>query len=253
MGHADPCGLGHAEVRAFLQHLAVERQVTASTHNQARNALVFLYQHIVRQPLGDLDRFVRAKRPQWLPVVFTRTEIGKLRAHRHGTHGLMASLLYGTGMRLMDCIRLRVQDSDFAYNQIVVRDGKGQKDRVVPLPQRLVELLQQHLGTVKRLHQADLAQGYGAVSMPHALARTYPQAPTEWGWQYVFPSARLSVDPRSGAIRRHHVHDNGLQKAVKHAAQDAALTKPVNCHRLRHSFATHLLENGYDMRTVQDL
>jgi len=245
--------LGDAEVRAFLQHLAVERQVTVSTQNQALNALVFFAQHILRQPLGDLDGFVRAKRPQRLPVVFTRTEVGKLLAHMHGTHGLMASLLYGTGMRLMDCIRLRVKDIDFAYNQIVVRDGKGQKDRVVPLPQRLVEPLQQHLGTVKRLHQADLAQGYGAVYMPHALARKYPQAPTEWGWQYVFPSARLSVDPRSGAIRRHHVHEHGLQKAVKHAAQAAALTKPANCHSLRHSFATHLLENGYDIRTVQDL
>jgi integron integrase len=253
IGNADPCGLGHAEVRAFLQHLAVERQVAASTQNQALNALVFFYQNILRQPLSDLDEFVRAKRPQRLPVVLTRSEVGKLLAHTHGTHGLMASLLYGTGMRLMDCVRLRVKDIDFAYNQIVVRDGKGQKDRVVPLPQRLVEPLQQHLGTVKRLHQADLAQGYGAVYMPHALARKYPQAPTEWGWQYVFPSARLSADPRSGAIRRHHVHENGLQKAVKHAVKQAALTKPANCHSLRHSFATHLLENGYDIRTVQEL
>ncbi len=252
-GNADPCGLGQAEVMAFLQHLAVERQVTASTQNQARDALVFFYQHILRQPLGDLDELVRAKRPQLLPVVLTRTEVGKLLAHVPGTHGLMAALLYGTGMRLMDCIRLRVKDIDFAYNQIVVRTGKGQKDRVVPLPQRLVEPLQQHLAMVKRLHQADLAQGYGTVYMPHALARKYPQAPTEWGWQYVFPSARLSADPRSGAIRRHHVHENGLQKAVKKAAQAAALTKPANCHSLRHSFATHLLEDGYDIRTVQEL
>jgi len=240
-------------VKAFLQHLAVERLVTASTQNQARNALVFFAQQVWQQPLGDLDGFVRAKRPQRLPVVLTRAEVGKLLAHMPGTHGLMASLLYGTGMRLMDCIRLRVKDIDCAYHQIVVRDGKGQKDRVVPLPQRLVEPLQQHLTTVKGLHQADLEQGYGAVFLPHALARKYPQAPTEWGWQYVFPSARLSVDPRSGVVRRHHVHENGLQKAVKHAAQDAALTKPVNCHTLRHSFATHLLENGYDIRTVQEL
>jgi integron integrase len=165
----------------------------------------------------------------------------------------MASLLYGAGLRLMDCIQLRVKDIDFAYNQIVVRDGKGQKDRVVPLPQRLVEPLQQHLAMVKRLHQADLAQGYGTVYMPHALARKYPQAPTEWRWQYVFPSARRSADPRSGAIRRHHVHENGLQKAVKKAAQAAALTKLANCHSLRHSFATHLLEDGYAIRTVQEL
>ena len=253
VGHADPGALGEAEVMAFLQHLAVDRQVTASTQNQALNALVFLYQHILQQPLGDLDGFVRAKRPQRLPVVLTRTEVTKLLAHMPGTHGLMAALLYGTGMRLMDGIRLRVKDIDFAYHQIVVRDGKGQKDRAVPLPQRLVEPLQQHLDIVKRLHQADLDQGYGAVYLPHALARKYPQAPKEWGWQYVFPSARLAVDPRSGVIRRHHVHENGLQKAVKNAARQAALTKPVNCHSLRHSFATHLLENGYDIRTVQDL
>jgi len=237
VGDADPCGVGDAEVRAFLQHLAVERLVTASTQNQARNALVFFAQHVLQQPLGDLDGFVRAKRPQRLPVVLTRAAVGKLLEHMPGTHGLMASLLYGTGMRLMDCIRLRVKDIDFAYNQIVVRDGKGQKDRVVPLPQRLIEPLQQHLTTVKGLHQADLEQGYGAVFLPHALARKYPQAPKEWGWQYVFPSARLSVDPRSGVIRRHHVHENGLQKAVKHAAQDAALTKPVNCHTRRHNAA----------------
>ena len=238
VGDADPCGVGDAEVRAFLQHLAVERLVTASTQNQALNALVFFSQHVLQQPLGDLDGFVRAKRPQRLPVVLTRAAVGKLLEHMHGTHGLMAALLYGTGMRLMDCIRLHVKDIDFAYNHIVVRDGTGQKDRVVPLPQRLVEPLQQHLKTVQCLHQADLHQGYGAVFMPHALARKYPQAPKEWGWQYVFPSARLSVDLRSGVIRRHHVHENGLQKAVKKAAQDAALTKPVNCHTLRHSFAT---------------
>jgi len=228
-------------VKAFLQHLAVERLVTASTQNQALNALVFFAQQVLQQPLGDLDGFVQAKRPQRLPVVLTRAEVGKLLEHMQGTHGLMASLLYGTGMRLMDCIRLRVKDIDFAYHQIVVRDGKGQKDRVVPLPQRLVEPLQQHLTTVKGLHQADLEQGYGAVFMPHALARKYPQAPKEWGWQYVFPSARLSVDPRSGVIRRHHVHENDLQKAVKQAAQDAALTKPANCHSLRHYLAPRVM------------
>jgi integron integrase len=253
MGHADPWSLGHAAVTAFLQHLAVERHVTASTQNQARDAVVFFYQHILRQPLGDLDAFVRAKGPQRLPVVLTRTEVGKLLAHVPGTYGLMASLLYGAGLRLMDGLRLRVKDIDFASTQIVVRAGKGQKDRVVPLPQRLVEPLQQHLAMVKRLHQADLAQGYGAVYLPHALARKYPQAPTEWRWQDVFPSARLSADPRSAAIRRHHVHENGLQQAVKQAAQAAALTKPANCHSLRHSFATHLLEDGYDIRTVQEL
>lgn len=251
--HADPGGLGETNVMAFLQHLAVERQVAASTQNQALNTLVFFYQHILQQPLGALDGFVRAKRPQRLPVVLTRAEVGMLLKHMQGTHGLMAALLYGTGMRLMDGIRLRVKDIDFAYNQIVVRDGKGQKDRVVPLPRRLIEPLRHHLETVKRLHQADLDQGYGAVYMPYALARKYPQAPKEWGWQYVFPSTRLSLDPRSGMIRRHHVHENGLQKAVKKAAREAALSKQVNCHGLRHSFATHLLESGYDIRTVQEL
>jgi integron integrase len=253
MGHAAPWSLGHAAVTAFLQHLAVARHVTASTQNQARDALGFFYQHIVRQPLGDLDAFVRAQGPQRLPVVLTRTEVGKLLAHVPGTYGLMASLLYGAGLRLMDGLRLRVKDIDFASTQIVGRDGKGQKDRVVPLPQRLVAPLQQHLAMVKRLHQADLAQGYGAVSMPHALARKSPQAPTEWRWQYVFPSARLSADPRSAALRRPHVHENGLQQAVKQAAQAAALTQPATCHSLRHSFAIHLLEDGYDIRTVQEL
>jgi integron integrase len=175
VGNADPCDLGNAEVVAFLQHLAVERQVTASTQNQAFNALVFFYQYILQQPLGDLEGFMRAKRPQRPPVVLTRTEVAKLLEHMHGTHKVMAALLYGTGMRLMDCMRLRVKDIDFAYQQIVVRDGKGQKDRVVPLPQRVVEPLQQHLETVKRWHQADVDQGHGSVYMPHALACKYPR------------------------------------------------------------------------------
>jgi integron integrase len=233
--NADPEGLGQAEVLTFLQYLAVVRQVAASTQNQALNALVFFYDHIVKQPVGDLDGIVRAKRPQRLPVVLTRDEVAALLTHLPGTHGLMAALLYGTGMRLMECIRLRVKDIDVAYRQIVVRNGKGQKDRVVPLPQRPVQALRQHLDTVERLHQTDLQQGYGVVFLPHALARKYPQAAREWGWQYVFPSSRLSVDPRSGAIRRHHVHENGLQRAVKNAARHAELAKSVDCHTLRHA------------------
>jgi integron integrase len=251
--NANPEGVGNAEVLAFLQHLAVARQVAASTQNQALNALVFFYDNIVKQPVGNLEGIVRAKRPQRLPVVLTRDEVAALLQRLQGTHGLMAALLYGTGMRLMECIRVRVKDIDFAYRQIVVRNGKGQKDRVVPLPQRPVQALRQHLETVERLHQTDLQQGYGAVFLPHALARKYPQAAREWGWQYVFPSTRLSVDPRSGAIRRHHVHENGLQRAVKNAARQAGLAKSVDCHTLRHSFATHLLEDGYDIRTVQEL
>ena len=252
-GHANPCEGGVAEVLAFLHHLAVTRQVAANTQNQARYALAFFYEQVVKQPLENLDGLVRAQRPQRLPVVLTRAEVAQLLTAMQGKHGLMAALLYGAGMRLMECIRLRVKDIDFAYSQIVVRDGKEQKDRVVPLPQRPVETLQQHLEQVKRLHQEDLQQGYGAVFMPYALARKYPQAPKEWGWQYVFPSVRLSVDPRRGVIRRHHIHENGLQKAVKKAVREATLVKRVNPHTLRHSFATHLLEDGYDIRTVQEL
>ena len=242
--NADPQGLGNAEVLAFLQHLAVARQVAASTQNQALNALVFFYDNIVKQPVGDLDGIVRAKRPQRLPVVLTRDEVAALLKCLQGTHGLMAALLYGTGMRLMECIRVRVKDIDFAYRQIVVRNGKGQKDRVVPLPQRPVQALRQHLETVERFHQTDLQLGYGAVFLPNALARKYPQAAREWGWQYVFPSTRLSVDPRSGAIRRHHVHENGLQRAVKHAARQAGLAKSVDCHTLRHYLAPRVMSSS---------
>jgi integron integrase len=252
-GHANPSDVGSAEVLAFLQYLAVTRQVAANTQNQARHALAFFYTQVLHQPLATCDGLVPAKRPQRLPVVLTRAEVAKLLAAMQGVHGLMAALIYGTGMRLMECIRLRVQDIDFAYRQITVRDGKGQKDRVVPLPQRPVETLQHHLATVQRLHQDDLQAGYGAVFLPNALARKYPQAPKEWGWQYVFPSTRLSVDPRSGMVRRHHIHENGLQKAVQNAARAAALAKRVNPHTLRHCFATHLLEDGYDIRTVQEL
>ena len=195
----------------------------------------------MKQPLENLDGLVRAQRPQRLPVVLTRAEVAQLLTAMQGKHGLMAALLYGAGMRLMECIRLRVKDIDFAYSQIVVRDGKGQKDRVVPLPQRPVETLQQHLEQVKRLHQEDLQQGYGAVFMPYALARKHPQAPKEWGWQYVFPSVRLSVDPRRGVIRRHHIHENGLQKAVKKAVREATLVKRVNPHTLRHNPAYLLM------------
>ncbi|MBS1222820.1 MAG: integrase [Proteobacteria bacterium] len=253
IGHRDPRTAGAAEVMSFLETLAVQGNVAASTQNQALNALVFFYSQALEQPLGDLGSFIRAKRPQRLPVVLTRGEVLRLLDHLEGTYRLMASLLYGTGMRLMECLRLRVKDVDFAYRQIVVRDGKGQKDRVTPLPDKLIEPLRAHLEQVKVLHEADLSQGNGEVFLPSALARKYPNAAREWGWQYLFPSGRLSVDPRSGAIRRHHLHENGLQKAVKQAATVARLTKPANCHALRHSFATHLLETGYDIRTVQEL
>jgi len=249
----DPRKLGADEVVSFLQHLAVRRNVAASTQNQALNALVFFFDQALKQPLGDMGCFVRAKRPKKLPVVLTQREVQKLLGAMNGRQRLMASLLYGTGMRLMDCVRLRVQDIDFEYRQIVIRDGKGKKDRVVPLPERMIEILKAHLKEVHELHRNDLENGGGEVYLPDALARKYPSAAREWGWQYVFPSGRLSVDPRSSKVRRHHIHENGLQKAVKKATAQAGITKRVNCHALRHSFATHLLENGYDIRTVQEL
>ena len=197
--------------------------------------------------------FVRAKRPKKLPVVLTQNEVQRLLGRMTGRQKIMASLLYGTGMRLMDCVRLRVQDVDFEYRQIVIRDGKGKKDRVVPLPERMIDVIKAHLKKVHKLHLDDLEKGHGEVYLPNALARKYPNAAREWGWQYVFPSGRLSVDPRTSKVRRHHIHENTLQKAVKKASTSIGITKRVNCHAMRHSFATHLLENGYDIRTVQEL
>jgi integron integrase len=249
----DPRQVSPDRISAFLEYLAVRRQVAASTQNQALNALVFLYKQVLGVDVEEVGAFTRAKRPRHLPVVLARGEVARLLSQMDGTSHLMASLLYGTGMRLMECIRLRVQDIDFAYHQILVRNGKGQKDRVVPLPDRLKEPLQEQLRKARTLHDRDLAQGFGEVFLPDALARKWPNAAREWIWQYLFPSARLSVDPQSGQTLRHHLHENSLQKAVKAAAQQAGLTKKVNCHSLRHSFATHLLESGYDIRTVQEL
>ncbi len=252
-GGQDPSKLSSQNVVRFLEDLAVRGKVAASTQTQALNALVFLYSHVLDQPLKELDNFVRAKRPKRLPVVLERSEVRDLLNCLDGVQQLMASLLYGTGMRLMECVRLRTQDLDFNYHQIVIRDGKGQKDRVVPFPHRLEELLRKQLQQAKAYHKEDLAKGLGEVFLPDALSRKWPNAPKEWIWQYVFPSGKLSVDPRSGKSRRHHIHENGLQKAVKRAASQAGITKRVNCHSLRHSFATHLLETGYDIRTVQEL
>ncbi len=251
-GH-NPADLDMSAISSFLEHLALARNVSSSTQNQALNALVFLYKQVLGQELGKLESFVRAKRPKRLPVVLTPGEVRRLLGGMHGVFRLQAGLLYGAGMRLMECVRLRVQDVDFEYRQITVRNGKGMKDRVVPLPDSCIEALQPHLAEVKILFEQDLAEGHGEVFLPDALARKYPKAATEWRWQYVFPSQRLSVDPRSKQVRRHHLHENGLQKAVKQAANAAGIEKRASCHSLRHSFATHLLEHGYDIRTVQEL
>jgi integron integrase len=247
-----PAEMGAAEVEAFLIHLAVTENVAASTQNQALSALLFLYHEVLHQDLGPVDN-LRAKRPKRLPTVLTKEETLHLIACLWGTHQLMAKLIYGSGVRLMECLRLRVKDLEFERRAIIVRDGKGAQDRVTVLPDSLIPLLQEHLQRVKALHEQDLAQGYGAVYLPDALARKCPSADKEWGWQYVFPARSLSQDPRSGVTRRHHLHESSLQKAIKEAARLAGIVKPVGPHTLRHCFATHLLENHYDIRTVQEL
>ena len=252
-GKRHPAQMKEGEVVAFLSHLANHANVSASTQNQAFSALLFLYCHVLTQELGEIEAVERAKRPSRLPVVLTRAELKAVLSHLKDTEWLMASLLYGAGLRLMECLRLRVKDLDFSYHQLVVRDGKGQKDRVTMPPQVLETPLKGHLERVKALHLTDLRRGYGEAYLPFVLERKYPAAPKEWGWQYVFPSDRLSKDPRSGKVRRHHLDENTLQRAVKRGVRLADLTKPASCHTLRHSFATHLLEAGYDIRTLQEL
>jgi len=252
-GKRHPAGLGAEEVTAFLNHLARERNVAANTQNQALSALLFLYKEALQMPLPWLDALERSTRPARMPTVLTKGEVQRLLAAMRGTKHLMAGLLYGAGLRLRECLTLRVKDVDFEYRQILVRDGKGAKDRVTVLPGSVIEPLQRHMQRVKALHERDLARGHGDVELPDALSRKYPRAPYEWGWKFVFPSQRLSVDPATGVIRRHHVYGNFLIRGVKEAARDAGIAKHVTCHALRHSFATHLLEGGYDIRTVQEL
>jgi integron integrase len=252
-GRRHPRELGQSEVTAFLNHLARDRNVAAATQNQALSALLFLYKEVLIQPLPWLDGLDRAKRPARVPAVLTAEEVQRLLARLHGTRWLMASLLYGAGLRLRECLKIRVKDVDFEYRQIIVRDGKGAKDRVTMLPDAVSAPLRVHLDRVRELHEKDLASGYGDVELPDALHRKYPRAPYEWAWKFVFPSHKLSVDPATGVIRRHHVYENYIIRGVKLAAGKAGVAKHVSCHTLRHSFATHLLENGYDIRTVQEL
>jgi integron integrase len=252
-GKRHPRDMGATEVEAFLTHLAVEGRVAASTQNQAKSALLFLYREVLEVELPWLDNVQQAKAPRRLPVVLTRDEVHALLGRMQGTHWLVASLLYGTGMRIMECLRLRVKDVDFARGEILIRDGKGFKDRVTMLPETLAAPLRDHLAHVRALHERDLAAGWGEAGLPYALDRKYPGAGKEWGWQYVFPASAMSTDPRSGTIRRHHLLDQGIQRAMKQALHAAGLTKAASPHTLRHSFATHLLEGGYDIRTVQEL
>jgi integron integrase len=248
-----PKEMGVDEIRQYLSHLATDRNVAASTQNVALAALLFLYREVLLIDLPLVECVERAKRPQRIPVVLTIDEVKRVLSQLTGSHLLMASLLYGAGLRLMECVRLRVKDIDFDYSQIIVRDGKGEKDRRTILPQPLVEPIRRHLERARLQHEEDVRQGYGRVYLPHALERKYPKAAAEWLWQYVFPAAKLSIDPRTGERRRHHASEDRLQKAVRQAIQRAGIEKRASCHTLRHSFATHLLEDGYDIRTIQEL
>ena len=252
-GTEHPRGFGKSEVRRYLSHLATERNVAASTQNQALSALLFLHRDVLGADWDEVSDFDRAQEPERLPVVLTQNEIATVLGQMEGPNGLVARLLYGAGLRLSEGLRLRVKDLDFEYEQITVRQGKGKKDRRTLLPEALVDPLRRQLRKSRALWEEDLEAGYGAVSMPKALAQKYPNAAREWGWQYVFPSVRRSEDPRSGDVKRHHRSPSAVQKAVKRAVEETDITKSASCHTLRHSFATHLLEQGTDIRTVQEL
>lgn len=248
-----PLEMGGREINEFLTYLAVEQRVAASTQNQALCALVFLYKHVLNIELGNFGDFQWAKRPKRLPVVFSKEEAIAVLNRLSGVHWLMGMLLYGSGLRLSECLQLRILDLDFEYKQILVRNAKGEKDRVTMLPEKIIEPLKKHLEKVKRLHEKDLKEGFGTVFLPYALERKYKNANKELKWQYVFPARQISTDPVTGIRRRHHLYETVLQKAVKEAIRKAEINKHASCHTFRHSFATHLLIAGYDIRTVQEL
>ncbi len=248
-----PAEMAEREIKAFLTHVALQEQVSAPTQTQALSALLFLYRYVLGRSLGDLGTVIRARKPHRVPVVLTRQEVKALLGHLDGDKWLMASLMYGAGLRLMECLCLRIHDLDLAQNQITVWDGKGFKDRITMLPEAVKGPLATHLERVKRLHQRDLADGHGRVVLPYALARKYPNAPAEWGWQFLFPQEHRWVNTQTGVQGRHHTDESIIQRAVKIAARQAGIVKHATCHTLRHSFATHLLEERYDIRTIQEL
>jgi integron integrase len=251
-GKRHPNEMHDDEVVAFLTHLAVKRNVSANTQNQALNALVFFYRHVMANPLGDLTKTARAKKPMKLPVVLSREEVSLVLNELKGTHRLIGAMLYGSGLRVTEALRLRVKDVDFGYSCLHIHDGKGHKDRIVNLSPQLHNPLRIHLEQVKLTHQTDLVNGFGSVFLPFALSRKYKNAPREWKWQYVFPSYKLSEDPRGAGVKRHHIYQSTFQKAMRRAVVSSGITKPASPHSFRHSFATHALENGLDIRTVQE-